>query len=85
MFWAEPTFGTLDFFLLDKVFQVISNQKVNDYLKEIAVLCEVDKNLKFHLAGHTFSTTVTLSNGIPIETVSKMLEHTKITSKQIYA
>jgi len=67
------------------VFPVISNQKMNSYLKEIGVLCKVNKNLTFHLARHTFATTVTLSNGVPIETVSKMLGHTKITTTQIYA
>ena len=51
----------------------ISNQKLNSYLKEIADLCGVQKNLTFHLARHTFATTITLTNGVPIETVSKLL------------
>ncbi|GGF73257.1 site-specific integrase [Wenyingzhuangia marina] len=63
----------------------ISNQKVNSYLKEIADCCGITKNLTFHMARHTFATTVTLSNGIPIETVSKMLGHTKLSTTQIYA
>ena len=67
------------------LFPVISNQKLNSYLKEIADLVGIDKDLTFHLARHTFATTVTLSNGVPIETVSKMLGHTKITTTQIYA
>ncbi|MDG1804232.1 site-specific integrase [Flavicella sp.] len=67
------------------VFPNISNQKVNSYLKEIADICGVSKNLTFHMARHTFATTITLSNGVPIETVSKMLGHTKITTTQIYA
>lgn len=67
------------------VFPVISNQKVNSYLKEIAELCKIHKNLTFHMARHTFATTVTLSNGVPIETVSKILGHTKISTTQIYA
>ncbi|UII21670.1 site-specific integrase [Fulvivirga ligni] len=67
------------------LFPVISNQKLNSYLKEIADLCRIRKNLTFHLARHTFATTVTLSNGVPIESVSKMLGHTKITTTQIYA
>lgn len=67
------------------IFPVISNQKVNSYLKEIADLCDIKKNITFHLARHTFATTVTLSNGVPIETVSKMLGHTKIATTQIYA
>jgi len=69
----------------NKLFPVISNQKMNSYLKEIADLCGIKKNLTFHLARHTFATTVTLSNGVPIETVSKMLGHTKIVTTQIYA
>jgi len=64
---------------------ILSNQKMNSYLKEIADVCEIDKNLTFHLARHTFATTTTLANGVPIETVSKMLGHTKITTTQIYA
>jgi site-specific recombinase XerD len=67
------------------LFPLISNQKVNSYLKEIADLCGIKKNLTFHIARHTFATTVTLSNGVPIETVSKMLGHTKIATTQIYA
>jgi site-specific recombinase XerD len=68
-----------------RLFPVMSNQKMNSYLKEIADLCGIQKNLTFHLARHTFATTVTLSNGVPIETVSKMLGHTKIATTQIYA
>lgn len=63
----------------------LSNQKLNSYLKEIADLCGIKKNLTFHMARHTFATTVTLSNGVPIETVSKLLGHTKLTTTQIYA
>lgn len=68
-----------------KLFPLITNQKMNSYLKEIADLCGVNKNLTFHMARHTFATTVTLSNGVPIETVSKLLGHTKIPTTQIYA
>ena len=73
--------------ILDKsiLFPRISNQKLNSYLKEISDICGITKNLTFHMARHTFATTVTLSNGVPIETVSKMLGHTKITTTQIYA
>ena len=63
----------------------LSNQKLNSYLKEIADLCGIKKNLTFHMARHTFATTVTLSNGVPIETVSKLLGHTKLATTQIYA
>lgn len=67
------------------VFPVISNQKLNSYLKEVADLCGITKNLTFHLARHTFATTVTLTNGVPIESVSKMLGHSDIRTTQIYA
>jgi len=69
----------------DKILPVLSNQKMNAYLKEIGDVCGITKNLTFHLARHTFATTVTLSKGIPIETVSKMLGHTNIQTTQIYA
>ena len=64
---------------------VYSNQKTNKYLKDIATILEIDKNLTFHCARHTFATTITLSNGVPIETVSKLLGHTKLSTTQIYA
>ncbi len=69
----------------EKLFPTISNQKLNSYLKEIADVCSIKKNLTFHIARHTFATTVTLSNGVPIETVSKLLGHSKISTTQIYA
>ena len=64
---------------------VLSNQKLNSYLKEIGDLCGINKNITFHLARHTFATTTTLAKGVPIETVSKMLGHTNIETTQIYA
>lgn len=64
---------------------VLSNQKTNAYLKEIADICGIEKNLTFHLARHTFATTMTLGKGVPIESVSKMLGHTNIQTTQIYA
>ncbi len=67
------------------LFPKFSNQKINSYLKELAVLCKIKKNLTFHMARHTFATTVTLTNGVPIETVSKLLGHTKLATTQIYA
>lgn len=69
----------------ETLFPVITNEKVNLYLKEIAEACGLKKNLTFHMARHTFATTVTLSNGVPIETVSKLLGHSKISSTQVYA
>lgn len=64
---------------------IFSNQRFNSYLKEIADVCGINKHLHFHLARHTFATTVTLSNGVPIETVSKMLGHLSIRTTQIYS
>jgi site-specific recombinase XerD len=68
-----------------KVFPVLSNQKMNSYLKEIADLCGIKKELTFHIARHTFATTVTLTNGVSIESVSKMLGHKTIRTTQHYA
>ncbi|MCM4157560.1 site-specific integrase [Gramella sp. AN32] len=65
--------------------RVFSDQKVNQYLKKIAKMCNFDKNLTFHVARHTFATTITLLNDVPIETVSKMLGHTKLSTTQRYA
>jgi len=67
------------------LFPVLSNQKMNSYLKEIVNVCGINKELTFHVARHTFATTVTLSNGVPIESVSKMLGHTNIKTTQHYA
>lgn len=67
------------------LFPVPTNQKMNAYLKELADLCGLHKELTTHMARHTFATTVTLSNGIPIESVSKMLGHRKLQSTQVYA
>lgn len=67
-----------------KLFPVLSNQKTNSYLKEIADICGIKKNLTFHLARHTFA-TMSLSKGVPMESVSKMLGHTNIKTTQIYA
>jgi len=58
---------------------------MNGYLKEIADLCTITKVLTYHLARHTFATTITLSNGVPIETVSQMLGHNSLKTTQHYA
>ena len=67
------------------ILPVSTNQKSNACLKEIAAVCDIKKNLTTHLARHTFATTVTLSSGVPIESVSKMLGHTSLKTTQIYA
>ncbi|MDN3725321.1 site-specific integrase [Aequorivita sp. SDUM287046] len=69
----------------DCVLPVLSNQKSNAYLKEIALLCGIKKNLTTHLARHTFATTVTLTNGVPLETVGNMLGHKNLRTTQHYA
>jgi len=69
----------------DKLLPILSNQKMNAYLKEIATVCEIEKELTFHIARHTFATTVTLTNGVPIESVSKMLGHKNLRTTQHYA
>ncbi|CAM3983695.1 site-specific integrase [Mucilaginibacter galii] len=71
--------------LEDRLLPILTNQKMNAYLKEIADLCGITKDLTFHIARHTFATTVTLLNGVPIESVSKMLGHTNIKTTQHYA
>lgn len=69
----------------EKLLPIPANQKCNDYLKEIAAICGIEKRLTFHIARHTFATTVTLTNGVPIESVSKMLGHRDLRTTQIYA
>ena len=64
---------------------VISNQRYNSYLKEVATLCGVEKILSSHVARHSFATTVTLENGVSIASVSKMLGHAKLSQTQEYA
>lgn len=68
-----------------KLLPVISNQKLNAYLKEIGDVCGIQKKLTFHLARHTFATALTMEKGIPLDTVSKMLGHRRIETTRIYA
>ena len=67
------------------ILPIISNAKYNEYLKEIAGILGIDKRVTSHLARHTFATTVTYANGVSIESISKMLGHTKLATTQIYA
>lgn len=69
----------------DLVFPIPSNQKTNKYLKIIATLAGIDKHLTFHLARHTFATTVALSNGVPLKTVSGILGHSSVKTTEHYA
>ena len=64
---------------------MLSNQKTNAYLKEIGDLCGIKKNITFHMARHAFATAVTLTNGVPMESVNSMLGHKSLRTTQIYA
>ncbi len=69
----------------ERLLPMYTNHMINRTLKDIAVACGIQKNITFHVARHTFATAITLSNGVPIETVSKLLGHTKLSTTQIYA
>ena len=60
------------------LFDVISNQKLNGYLKEIADICKINKLLNFHIARRTFATTIALMNRVPIESISKIPGHSAL-------
>lgn len=68
-----------------RIFPVTSNQPMNEYLKEIAALCSIDKHLTVHVARHTFATTVCLTNGVSLEVVRTALAHTSIKTTEVYA
>jgi site-specific recombinase XerD len=69
----------------EKLLPILTNQKMNENLKIIQELASINKSLTTHLARHTFATAITLANGVPIETVSRMLGHTKLSTTQVYA
>lgn len=69
----------------DRLFPMYSNSTLNHYLKSIAEMCGIDRPLSFHQARHTYATEITLSHGVPLETVSKMLGHSRIETTRIYA
>lgn len=69
----------------DKLLPMYCNSMLNHYLKEIAQICHINRPLVFHAARHTYATEITLSHGVPLETVSKMLGHSQIETTQIYA
>ena len=79
----NPYFDELE--SMDPVLPIMSNQKMNAYLKEIADLAGISKSLSYHIVRHTFATAITMLNGVPIESVSKMLGHKNIKSTQHYA
>lgn len=68
----------------NKILPIISNQKFNEYIKEVATTCKITKPVTAHIGRHTFATTITLSNGVPMETVQKMLAHTNISTTMLY-
>jgi len=68
-----------------KILPKISNQKTNTYLKNIAELCNINKKLTHRVSRHTYATTINLDNGVPMETVQKLLGHKNIKTTQIYA
>ncbi|MDR2690792.1 MAG: site-specific integrase [Dysgonamonadaceae bacterium] len=69
----------------EPVFNMFCQVKTNKLLKEIAILCGINKTLTFHMSRHTFATQICLSQGVPIESVSRMLGHTDIATTQRYA
>ena len=64
---------------------VLSNQKYNSYLKELADRCDVEKELSSKMAHNTFATTVTLANNVPMESISKMMGHKSLRQTQHYS
>ncbi len=69
----------------NSILPILANQKMNAYQKEIAGVCEIEKEITFHMARHTFATSVTLTNGVPVERVSKILGHKNLHTTQHYA
>jgi Site-specific recombinase XerD len=69
----------------EKLFPMITCGKTNIHLKKVAAQSNVDKLVTFHMARHTYATEITLSQGVPLETVSKMLGHTNLKTTRIYA
>ena len=67
------------------IFEYISNAFLNRLLKKLAIKAQIFKNLTFHIARHSFATTITLNNDVPLITVSKMLGHSNVRTTQIYA
>ena len=69
----------------DKLLHIQDPTDINKYLKDIAILCNINKRICFHTSRHTFASTVTLANNISIEVVSKMLGHTNTRMTSHYA
>lgn len=69
----------------DKLLPIQDPSDINKYLKDIAILCNINKRITYHVARHNFGTHITLSLGVPIETVGKMMGHMRIETTQLYA
>jgi len=68
-----------------KLLPMYGNSELNKGLKQLAAACGIDRKLTFHMARHTYATEIALSHGVPMETVSKMLGHSRVDTTQIYA
>ncbi len=68
-----------------KLLPMYGNSEINRGLKQLAAACGIDRKLTFHMARHTYATEITLSHGVPMETVSRMLGHSRVDTTQIYA
>ena len=68
-----------------KLLPMYGNSELNKGLKHLAAVCGIDRKLTFHMARHTYATEIALSHGVPMETVSRMLGHTRVDTTQIYA
>ena len=68
-----------------KLLPMYGNSELNKGLKHLAAACGIDRKLTFHMARHTYATEITLSHGVPMETVSRMLGHSRVDTTQIYA
>ena len=68
-----------------KMLPMYGNSELNKGLKQLATVCGIDRKLTFHMARHTYATEITLSHGVPMETVSRMLGHSRVDTTQIYA
>lgn len=68
-----------------KLLPMYGNSELNKGLKQLATTCGIDRKLTFHMARHTYATEITLSHGVPMETVSRMLGHSRVDTTQIYA
>ena len=68
-----------------KLLPMYWNSELNKGLKLLAAACGIDRKLTFHMARHTYATEITLSHGVPMETVSRMLGHSRVVKTQIYA